>query len=317
MRLRMFLAAGLALPLVGGCGGYYILSVPDQVAPAGAEAPVVVRLQRNDFLVLAFPAKGAAMRFRLGDGPQRGAYTDDLGYAGVTVKAPDRPGRVELSVDHMDFDGDEIGGKGCLYVWDPGRPIVAVDADCLPMPLPVKVNPSRAMGSAWEKTAIFLHLKRPATQPAEPRRVPAEKAGAHGAVREAVEALERIAASAHVLYLTRRRLMEHADLHEDLAKLGYPDGPVLLWKRQGWHIVREGKYGLPKVVVEGRLVHMLPELRKAFSGLTMGICDSPLSARAFTDAGLRCTVVGGLLPGGGPNVKRVSRWSQVEVPAGP
>ena len=317
MSVRMSLAVGLVLPMVGGCGGYYILSVPDQVAPAGAEAPVVVRLQRNDFLVLAFPAKGAAMRFRLGGGPERGAYTDDLGYAGVTLKAPDQPGRVELSVDHMDFEGDEIGGRGCLYAWAPDRPVVAVDCDCLPMPLPVKVNPGRALGSAWEKTAIFLHLKRPSTQPAEPRRAPAEQAGAGGAVGEAVEALRRITASANVLYLTRRRLMEHSDLHEDLAKVGYPDGPVLLWKRQGWHIVREGKYGLPKVVVEGRLVHMLPELRKSFPGLTMGICDSPLSAQAFTDADLECTVVGGLLPGGGPKVKRVSRWSEVEPPAAP
>ena len=45
-----------------GCGnsmGDYVLTVPDMVAPAGGEGVAVVRLQRNDFLVMAPPVKDA------------------------------------------------------------------------------------------------------------------------------------------------------------------------------------------------------------------------------------------------------------------
>ena len=37
----------LAALLTQGCGGYYVLTVPDQVGPAGGDAVAVARLQRT------------------------------------------------------------------------------------------------------------------------------------------------------------------------------------------------------------------------------------------------------------------------------
>ena len=62
----------------------------DQVAAAGKEAPVVVRLRRNDFFVLNLPMSKQPMRFRIDKGPERVAYTDKQGYAGVSLPVPDK-----------------------------------------------------------------------------------------------------------------------------------------------------------------------------------------------------------------------------------
>jgi len=126
------LAGWLGLLGAGGCGGNYILTVPDQLASPGEAATVVVRLQRNDFFVLAPAIKRAAMRMRIADGPERDAFTDDLGYAAAAVLVPDKPGTYPLTVLHMDSWGDEIGAKASVHVWQADRPVVAVDLDCLP-----------------------------------------------------------------------------------------------------------------------------------------------------------------------------------------
>jgi len=236
----------------GGCGssfGEYILTVPDMVAPAGSEGVAVVRLQRNDFFVLAPPVKQAAIRLAVGQERQRGAYTDDLGYAGTTLPVPSTLGRYELKVAHLDRWGDEVIATAKAYVWDPNAPAVAVDLDCL----------------------SDLSL---------------------GFSKQSLLALGRVAKGANILYLTRRRVSGHAELHKRLLGAGYRDGPILEWRRQHWHIVREGKYNLPRVVVESRLVSQLPDLREMLPGLTMGICRDSLSAKAFAESGMTVVIVG-------------------------
>jgi len=239
----------LAAAACGGCGGHYILTVPDQVASAGGETAAVVRLQRNDFFVLSPPVKAAAMRFRVADGPLRGAYTGKLGYAGATVVVPKEPGRYVLNVAHLDIYGDEVIREAPTYVWAPDRAVVAIDLDSLP--------------------GLWL-----------------------GSSKEAARALRRLAEQASLVYLTRRSTRRHADTHRDISRAGYPDGPILLWRRQRWHIVRDGRLRLPRVVVESRLVSQLDELRKVFANLTTGVSRSRLAAKAFAEAGLDCVVVG-------------------------
>jgi len=123
-------------------------------------------------------------------------------------------------------------------------------------------------------------------------------------------ALSVIARGANILYLTRRPVAEHQQIHADMRKAGYPDGPVLLWQRERWHITRTGPYKLPKVIVETRLVSQLEELRRVFPRLEVGVCTSELAAKALADAGLRCVVVGsggeGLL-----NVMRHESWGEL------
>lgn len=250
MRNGLLVLVLLAAAWMGGCGGHYTLTVGDHVGPAAQYAPVVVRLQRNDFFVLDLPVKDAAMRLRVGEELERGAYTDKIGYAATTVPTPAEPGRYPLHADHMDKEGVEVAAQASMYVWDPQRPVVAVDLNALP--------------PNWVDEAH------------------AARAG-----------LKRIAQQANIIYLTRERIREQVDLHDALTAGEYPDGPILLWQREQWHIVRDDKYKFPRVIVEDRLVSQLPELRQMFPGLTMGIASSPMAAEGLYDAGLTPVVIGG------------------------
>lgn len=258
---RMSIAVVLSAAL-GGCGGHYILTVPDQIAPAGGDATTVVRLQRNDFFVLSLPVKDAPIRFRVAEGKERAAHSDKLGYAGTTVSVPATVGRHVLNVDLQDR-GDEIHTEAPVYVWDPDRPILAVDLDTLPQ--------------IWAEE-----------------------------IDQARPALQSLAGRMNILYVTRRPVSEHAAAHEMLAGLKYPDGPVLLWQRERWHIVRSG-WRLPKIVIETRMVSQLAELRKTFKNLETGLCTGWLAARGFAGAGMRCVIVGSAKVDA-PNVTRRESW---------
>lgn len=253
----------------GGCGGQYIMSIPDQLARPGGETTTVVRLQRNDFFVLAPPLKQAAMLFQIAGGPNRGAYTDNLGYAATTVPVPKEPGQYTMKVLHLDkVYGDEPAREGRVYVWDPNRPAIAVDMDCLP--------------------GMLL-----------------------GSSKNAARALRRLAEGADLLYLTRRSVSHHAKDHETLRRAGYPAGPILAWQRQRWHIVREGRFNLPRVVVESRLVSQLPELHRMFPKLATGVCDSALAARAYAAAGMKVVMVGGAPADADTGTRRRSSWADL------
>jgi len=246
-----------------GCGGAYKMTVPDAVARAGEEAPIVVRLQRNDFLILDMAVEEVPIGLQVDDAQQRYAYTDKFGYAGTLVPVPDEPGVYPLELYHQDSDeGDEVYGTGRVYVWDPNRPAVAVDLDCLPL-----ASDGRA-----------------------------------------AEALAGWAKAAHIAYFTREPVSEHDGLHRVLASAGFPDGPILLWKRRRWHITR-GTWNIPKIVVESRLVSQLSELRKTFPALRTGLAGCPLSAAAFQRADMRTVVVGEMDVEG--DVRRVPDWSAV------
>lgn len=267
-RMTRMLRAALLLAaagLAGGCGGQFVFSAGDQVAPAGGEALVVVRLQRNDFIVLAPPVENAPMRFRVDDGPLRAAYTDDLGYAAAVVPVPETPGTYTLKIDHLNVEGEELHRTAMVYVWDPNLPAVAVDVDALP--------PGETYSGELAATA-----------------------------------LRDVAAEANVLYLSRREVDQHGELHAQLARKGYPDGPILLWQRKKLHITRK-EWELPKIRIEEKMVSRLPEIRKRLPGLTVGICRSPLARKAFSEAGLRCVQIVG--PSGEPTEACCS-WEELK-----
>lgn len=264
------LIASLALSLaLTGCGGQYILTVPDQVAAAGGQSVAVARLQRNDFFVLAPPIEGAALRFRVEEQGERAAYTDRLGYAGAAVPVPAQEGLYTLRVDHMDREGDEAHATAPVYVWNAQTPVVAVDLD-----------------------ALRLDAARPA--------------------EAAAQALRKLAARpVRILYLTDRRINRHARIHRRLAELNLPDGPVLLWQREFWHIVYVASLipsvKIPTVKIETRLVSQLAGLRQTLPKLQAGIAGSNTACRAFLAADLKCiTLVPTRLDD--PRVTRAESW---------
>ena len=264
--LRSIAVLTLLVTFATGCGGQYILTAPDQLAPAGGQAATVIRLQRNDFFVLSPPVENAAIRFRAADGPERAAYTDKLGFAGTTMPVPTGHGMFAMTIAHQDTEGDEFSEQRSLYVWDPARPIVAVELEALRLG-------ERLTG-------------------------------------EAAEALQRLAEEANILYMTRQSIDQHPRLHEQLAAKSLPEGPILLWRRQNWHIVRSEHFNLPRIVVESRLIGRLGPLREVFPNLQTGLCESSLAAEAFDQAGLKCVVIGDAKPAVGDLVHRES-WADV------
>ncbi len=244
--MKQAIALTLLCVISSGCGSYYTLVAGQHLGAAGEETPVVVRLRGNDFFFLDLGVQDAAMRMRVGDGPERVAFSDKLGYAGTTVVAPDKPGVYPLYIDHLDREGDEVHAEASLFVWSPAKPVIAVDGDSLP-----------AGGSQQAAAAA---------------------------------AISSLAERANIIYLTRKDIEGHVQMGEMLEGLGYPEGPVLLWRRQRWHIVREGRF--PKIVVESRLVSQLSELRQIFPELTSGVCTTGLAARAFEDSGMQAVIVG-------------------------
>jgi hypothetical protein len=67
---------------------------------------------------------------------------------------------------------------------------------------------------------------------------------------------------------------------------------------------------MPKVVVETRLVSKLPELRRQFPRLAIGVCDGPLAGKAFVQAGMRCVVIGSRSVGQA-DILRYTDWTDL------
>ena len=250
MDMRILAISMLAVFLLGGCGGYYVLTVPDQHARTGGETYVVSRLERSDLLIFALPVEEAAMRVVLPDGEQHASYSDRIGYASTRITAPEQPGVYMLEVSHGDYEGEIVRRDVPLYVWRPDEPVVAIDMACLPSP-----------GSSQADAAR--------------------------------EALTRLAERAHLVYLTRSDDPQALSRgHSQLRGHGYPDGPVLVWRHQRWHIVRDGPFRLPHIVVESRMVSQLPQLREEFPRLGVGVTHSETAAQTFRNVGMTSVLIG-------------------------
>jgi len=255
------LALALCAAMVG-CGGQYVLTAPDQVACAGGQTATVIRLQRHQFAGMLASSSGAAMRFQVEGCPLRGAFADNLGYAGAAVPAPDKPGVYKMKISHLNRDGDEIESQVPLYVWQADWPVVAVDLEALDAAK--KRDDSKA-------------------------------------------ALQKIAREANIIYFTRRQVTEHADIHRRLTAGGYPDGPVLLWQSQRWHIVQD-KY--PRLVIESKLISQLSHLRDVFGRLSVGITDQDDGARALAAVHMKIVFLGDEKPHAA-NVTHRKDWADL------
>ncbi len=263
MRVLLVLSAALA-----GCGGEYVLTAPEQVAPAGEQARTVVRLQQRDVLFLKPAVREAPLSFTVADGPLRAAYTDSDGYAALNVPVPDEPGLYDLYIDYQDDFGEELSKSVPLYVWDRDAEIVAVDLDCLPG--------LESDGSAVEA----LQAVEEDGESGDLLRLP-----------PAFQALHTIAQDAKILYMTQADISEHAEIGRRLREQRWPEGPVLLWQYRGWS-VSEGPWRLPSIEFEDRWVHQLEVLREDFPNLRIGICCDERAAKILTEAGLEAVLVG-------------------------
>ncbi|MCK5114864.1 MAG: hypothetical protein KAR11_08905 [Phycisphaerae bacterium] len=243
------------LSLSSGCGGYYIMTVPDQLARVGGDVVPVGRLQRNDFFFFAFGCEGGAMRFQLVNngklvGQEEVSFTDRDGYAAVALPVSKKTGIYAVCVTVQDsVQGEEVRQVVPLFVWDPDRPVVAVDINALP---------------------------RGALDESDPAAV----------------ALRKIAKTANIIYLTRKGKPTQKAEHDRLEGGNYPAGPILLWQRERWRWERKPGNTFARIVIESRMESQLPKLRDEFPNLTVGICKKSLAVKAFVAAGMKCVVIG-------------------------
>jgi hypothetical protein len=157
--------AALILPaILCGCAGKYALTVPEQVTPPGADLVVVVRLQRYELPFILQSVEKAPMRLQIGEGLERGAYTDELGYAGTTLVAPDTPGQHTLRVAMQNEKGEEVSTDVSVNVWAPDTDIVAVDFDSLPTSSGRDLAEARSALLALERSSRILYLTRRPTR---------------------------------------------------------------------------------------------------------------------------------------------------------
>jgi len=178
---------------LAGCSGQYVLTAPDQIAPVGDEAAVVLRVQRQEVAFWYRPANEALVRMQmapvpetaeqaaLGPGPLRAAFADKNGYAGAAVPVGDVTGIFYLHLAHTNLRGNEYESYIPTYVWDPRARVTAVDIKALP------------------------------------RR--------HNDVQRAQMA--HLAAGSYIVYFTTESIGDHAGLHEKLERAGYPQGPIV------------------------------------------------------------------------------------------
>ncbi len=142
---------------LAGCGGAYILTVPQQVGPAGGEAAVIARVERSEIFLLATPVDKGPVSFTLtGDAAStRAGYTDKLGYAGAVLKMPETPGKYEFVAQIQDSRGASARKYSTVHVLDPREPVAAVDLDSI---LAGGVEDTSAAADALTKLAADLQL---------------------------------------------------------------------------------------------------------------------------------------------------------------
>ncbi|MCE5277070.1 MAG: hypothetical protein ABFD92_08305 [Planctomycetaceae bacterium] len=161
----MLLALGVLA--AGGCGGSYNMVLGDQVAAAGKDVPVVVRLRRTDFIFINMSMEKQPLRFRLDSGPERVAFTDKQGYAGVSLPAPAKAGRYLLKVDLSDYEGEEVREQAHVYIWQESKPVLAVDLECLPRSGQGEHEAAKAVLAGFARTGHILYMTRAAVREQE------------------------------------------------------------------------------------------------------------------------------------------------------
>lgn len=255
---------------LAGCGGQYIITVGDQIARAGDAANVVIRLERYEFASFRMSVEGRPMRFQVRDLLECGAYTDELGFTGGAT---------------------EEGYVGTLVPVpkEPGKYVL-------------KVSLQDDQGDeAYAEAALYVWKKDSPVVAVDLDTLPT---AADPAISDARSALARLAKTSHVVYLTQTDVADKAISRSKVSSCGYPDGPVLTWRRSYVHLARVGPLRMPRLIRnESRQVMPASHLKDLLGGLDMGLCATISAAHEFRKAGIRPVVV-----------TRRASWAQIGAP---
>ncbi len=129
----------------------------------------------------------------------------------------------------------------------------------------------------------------------------------------AVAALNEVSSSGvKILYMSRRDVKDYPRVHKRLGEDGYPDGPIIAWRRKRWRLVKVNRWEFTfyRVVMEDRLESPLERLGERFPNLKTGLSASKLAARAFAAAGLN-SLLHQRVNYNAKGVTQIKDWSQV------
>jgi len=125
-------------------------------------------------------------------------------------------------------------------------------------------------------------------------------------VKDAAHTLARLQGEAQIVYLTQGYARKPAKAHDVLSGAGYPEGPVLPWRKSTWW-QRRRWWG-------ASAGEALVDLKTRLPRLQWGLTSSSSAARTLTAAGLEPLVVGWKLSGGG---KHFDSWRSVTLTGQP
>ena len=122
------------------------------------------------------------------------------------------------------------------------------------------------------------------------------------------EALERIARSMQLVYLTARDHIFTRKTKDWLKLNGFPEAPVYLRRRTRFWTVRAREHKISR----------LRELRLAFPNIRWGVGDMPGDAEAYATHGIPAILIGPRpLPGMPDGTLQVTRWSEIAARVAP
>jgi len=244
---RLGLVAGVAIAAFGGCGPA-VLSVSDAIGSPGGPVRLTAFVYRDTIRGVGDEVEGVSVRFHVDGKPVGSARTDDDGWASVQWALPvGGASRFEATAT---VDGRTIQAGGTIYTWDKDRIILAVDVD----------------GTLAETDYDDLILDR---RDVESQPLP-----------HAQQALEKLSADFHILYLTARPHYYVEKTRRWLRDYGFGTGPVFTAPRLR-DTIRHARFKR----------RMLATLRRDWPNLLVGIGNKAADAQAYGASGMLSLIV--------------------------
>jgi hypothetical protein len=228
--------------VIGGCGSPYLLSLEDTVCPSNDEETTLTgKLAQNGLFIFNQELADQTIDFYINDELLGECTTDSEGYAEITLPAQTQTTST-LKAAYNDGQGGTVETTATLFAWESDSPILVTDIDdtlCEPLF-------ASLVGVSYDDLSDPLS--------------------------GASEAMQQLAESFHIIYLTARPREYNDKTKRWLSDNGFPNGPLLMWDidRDPWSQLDYKQ-------------ERLDDLTGKFSKITIGIGNAQHDYTAYDD----------------------------------